>query len=58
VKKPEKKSAAPAKELPRATVKEPTEGGLEDEADASEEIGLTPKSKTRKAPVRRPPTKQ
>ena len=58
MKKPEKKSAAPVEDLPRATVKEPTEGGPEDEADASEEVGPDPKPKTRKAPVRRPPTKQ
>ncbi len=58
MKKPEKKSADPDKDLPRATVKEPTEGGPEDEADASEEVGLDQKPKARKAPVRRPPTKQ
>ena len=58
MKKPEKKSADPVEKLRRATVKEPTEGGPEDEADASEEVGLTSKPKARKAPVRRPPTKQ
>ena len=48
MKKPEKKSAAPAEELPRATVKEPTEGGPEDEADASEELPTPAKTKAKK----------
>ena len=49
MKKPEKKAAppadAPAKELPKATAKEPTEGGPEDEADSSEELPTPAKSK-------------
>ena len=49
MKKPEKKAAppadAPANELPKATAKERTEGGPEDEADASEESPTPAKPK-------------
>ncbi len=45
MKKPEKPADAPAKKLPKATVPEPTEGGPEDEADASEELPTPVKPK-------------
>ena len=45
IKKPEKPADAPAQKPPKATTKEPTEGGPEDEADASEELPTPAKPK-------------
>ena len=45
MKKPEKPADAPAQKPPKATTKEPTEGGPEDEADASEELPTPAKPK-------------
>ena len=44
-KPPEKSADAPAKKVPKATAQEPSEGGPEDEADASEELPTPAKPK-------------